>query len=288
MDFIKMHGAGNDFVLTQASTWEEAGTFQVYAEWLCNRNFGIGGDGLIITGPDPDFDIFMRIFNSDGSEPEMCGNGIRCVARYAYEHSLAPSTHLTVRTLAGPRYPEVILEKGQAVSVKVDMGEPILQRELIPVAGKGDIIGVQLDIPRAAFAATTVSMGNPHCIIFVDNVDAVPVSEWGPLVENHAMFPARTNVEFVEIVNPGEIIMRVWERGAGVTLACGTGACATLVAAVLNGKSQRRSIIHLLGGDLLIEWNEIDNHVYMTGPAQEVFSGQVDLGRLEQYQSKVD
>ncbi|MEN6390618.1 MAG: diaminopimelate epimerase [Syntrophomonas sp.] len=286
MDFIKMHGAGNDFVLTRASTWEEAGTFQVYAEWLCDRNFGIGGDGLIITGPDPDFEIFMRIFNSDGSEPEMCGNGIRCVARYAYEHGLAPSTHLTVRTLAGPRYPEVILEKGQAVSVKVDMGEPILQRELIPVAGKGDITGVQLDIPQEAFAATTVSMGNPHCIIFVDDVDAVPVSEWGPLLENHAMFPARTNVEFVEIVSPSEMIMRVWERGAGVTLACGTGACATLVAAVLNGKSQRRSIIHLLGGDLLIEWNETDNHVYMTGPAQEVFSGQVDLGRLEQYQSK--
>lgn len=277
MDFIKMHGAGNDFILTRASSWEEAGNFQVYAEWLCDRNFGIGGDGLIITGPDPDFDVFMRIFNSDGSEPEMCGNGIRCVARYAYEYGLVESTRLTVRTLAGPRYPEVILENEQAVSVKVDMGEPILKRELIPVAGKGDITKVQLDIPQATFVATAVSMGNPHCIIFVDDVDSVPVIEWGPLLENHAMFPSRTNVEFVEIVGPGEMLMRVWERGAGVTLACGTGACATLVAAVLNGKSHRRSIIHLLGGDLLIEWNETDNHVYMTGPAQEVFSGRVEL-----------
>ena len=277
MDFVKMHGAGNDFIITRVASWEEAGTFQVYAEWLCDRNFGIGGDGLIVTGPDPDFDIFMRIFNSDGSEPEMCGNGIRCVARYAYEHGLVGSTRLAVRALAGPRYPEVIIENGQAVRVKVDMGEPILQRELIPVAGQGDITRVQLDIPQAAFAATAVSMGNPHCIIFVDDVDAVPVAEWGPLLEHHTMFPARTNVEFVEIVNPSEMIMRVWERGAGVTLACGTGACATLVAAVLNGKSQRRGIIHLLGGDLLIEWNETDNHVYMTGPAQEVFSGQVEL-----------
>lgn len=286
MDFIKMHGAGNDFVLTRAASWEEAGAFQAYAEWLCNRNFGIGGDGLIVTGPDHDFDIFMRIFNSDGSEPEMCGNGIRCVARYAYEHGLVGSTRLAVRTLAGPRYPEVILEEGQVVSVKVDMGEPILQRELIPVAGTGEITGMRLDIPQAAFAATTVSMGNPHCIIFVDDVDAVPVSEWGPLLEHHAMFPARTNVEFVQLVNPNEMIMRVWERGAGITLACGTGACATLVAAVLNGKSQRCSLIHLLGGDLLIEWNEADNHVYMTGPAQEVFSGQVELGRLEYYNNR--
>lgn len=286
MDFVKMHGAGNDFILARAASWEEAGNFQVFAEWLCDRNFGIGGDGLIITGPDAEFDIFMRIFNSDGSEPEMCGNGIRCVARYAYEHGLVDSTSITVRTLAGPRRPEVIIENGQAVSVKVDMGEPILQRELIPVAGNGDITGVQLDIPQASLSATTVSMGNPHCVIFVDDLDKVPVNEWGPRLENHAIFPARTNVEFVEIVNSGEMIMRVWERGAGITLACGTGACATLVAAVLNGKSERRGIIHLLGGDLFIEWNATDNHVYMSGPAQEVFSGQIDLGRIEHYKIK--
>lgn len=286
MDFVKMHGAGNDFIIFRAASWDEAGDYQTYAEWLCHRNFGIGGDGLIVTGPDPDFDIFMRIFNSDGSEPEMCGNGIRCVARYAYEHGLSSSTRLAVRTLAGPRYPEVNLKAEQVVSIKVDMGEPILRRELIPVAGAGDITGVQLDIPQAAFAATMVSMGNPHCVIFVDDVEAVPVSEWGPSLEHHTIFPARTNVEFVQMVNPNEMIMRVWERGAGITLACGTGACATLVAGVLNGKSQRHGLIHLLGGDLFIEWNEADNHVYMTGPAQEVFAGQVELERLEHYKNR--
>lgn len=283
MDFVKMHGAGNDFIVTQASSWEEAGSLQLYAEWLCHRNFGIGADGLIVTGLDGEQDIFMRIFNSDGSEPEMCGNGIRCVAAYAYQQGLVKKPSLSVRTLAGPRYPTINMEQQRVASVKVDMGEPILERSLIPVTGSGAATNINLATPEGSFTATAVSMGNPHCVIFVDDIMSVPVSQWGPPLERHEMFPAKTNVEFVQVLNPREMIMRVWERGTGITLACGTGACATLVAGVLNERCQRSAIVHLLGGDLFIEWSGQDNHVYMSGPAEEVFSGRVALDRLDQY-----
>lgn len=281
MDFTKMHGAGNDFVVVQAASWREAGCLQKYAQWLCDRHFGIGADGLLVVGPEPGADIFMRVFNSDGSEPEMCGNGIRCVARFAYERSLVQSPRLSVRTGAGLRYPEIILKDDHISGVKVDMGEPGLERALIPVAGVGEVVDVDIKAPEFDFKATTVSMGNPHCVIFVDEISEVPVARWGPEIENHIMFPARTNVEFVQVVSPEEMIMRVWERGAGITLACGTGACATLVAGVISNRSHRSCLIHLLGGDLFIEWSKADNHVYMSGPAQEVFSGQVDLTRLK-------
>lgn len=273
MEFTKMHGLGNDFIIMEAPSWEEAGYYQAYASFLCHRNFGVGGDGLIITGPDPEMDIFMRIFNPDGSEPEMCGNGIRCVARYAHDHGLVKTHRISVRTLAGPRYPELIINNQHVEAIKVDMGEPELNRENIPVKGEGSNIGIRLQVNSRDFVATAVSMGNPHCIIFVDEVDKTPVSTWGPLLEVHEMFPARTNVEFVQVVNNEEIIMSVWERGTGLTLACGTGACASLVASVLNNKTDRKATVHLPGGDLLIEWSQIDNHVYMTGPAVEVFSG---------------
>lgn len=279
MDFVKMHGLGNDFVIVEVSSWEDADALQPYAQAVCNRNFGVGADGLIVIGPDREMDVFMRIFNSDGSEPEMCGNGIRCVARYVYEHDLVEKTGISVRTLAGPIYPEVKVLNGQLVSVTVDMGEPILSRALIPMLGVGDNVKVKASTVNGEFELTGVSMGNPHCVIFVTDIDKTPVAVWGPELENHQLFPAKTNVEFVQVIRRDEMIMRVWERGAGITLACGTGACATLVAAVLNGYTDRATTIHLLGGDLFIEWKEQDNHVYMTGPAIEVFWGRIELGQ---------
>ncbi len=280
MDFVKMHGLGNDFVIVEVNSWEDADALQPYAQAVCDRNFGVGADGLIVIGRDQEMDIFMRIFNSDGSEPEMCGNGIRCVARYVYEHALVERTGISVRTLAGPIYPEVKVLDGQVVSVTVDMGEPILNRALIPMLGVGDNAKVKASTVNGEFELTGVSMGNPHCVIFVNDIDKTPVAVWGPELETHQLFPAKTNVEFVQVISSDEMIMRVWERGAGITLACGTGACATLVAAVINGYSDRAAALHLLGGDLFIEWKELDNHVYMTGPATEVFSGRIELGQV--------
>ncbi len=280
MDFTKMHGAGNDFVIVRADSWQAAAELQQHARIICDRHFGIGADGLLVVGPDSEADIFMRVFNSDGSEPEMCGNGIRCAALFAYERGLVSSAGLSVRTGAGLRYPELLFEKATFLGVKVDMGEPVLDRESIPAAGTGAANGIELEIEKLTFHATIVSMGNPHCVIFVDDILSVPVAQWGPLIENHDMFPARTNVEFVQVLSPDELIMRVWERGAGITLACGTGACATLVAGFINNQTRRSCLIHLLGGDLQVEWNESDNHVYMSGPALEVFSGLLDVDRL--------
>ena len=279
MDFVKMHGLGNDFVIVEMKSWAEADTLQPYAQIICDRNFGIGADGLIVTGKDPEMDLFMRIFNSDGSEPEMCGNGIRCVARYAYDHQLVKSSSMSVRTLAGLIYPTVKLSDNQVAAVTVDMGEPILKRELIPMTGSGATVRIKAAAAFGEVEFTAVSMGNPHCIIFVPDVAQVPVGLWGPEIETHPLFPARTNVEFVQVVSRSDLIMRVWERGAGITLACGTGACAALVAAVLNDNADRAAVVHLLGGDLLIEWKAEDNHVYMTGPAVEVFTGHIQLGK---------
>lgn len=276
MKFVKMHGLGNDFVIMQANNWTEADRFQPMAAFICDRHTGVGADGLVVMGPDKDQDIFMRIFNPDGSEPEMCGNAIRCVARYAYEKGIVNQKSIAVHTLAGIRYPSVIIANDQVKAVRVDMGEPCLIREQIPMAGQGsnhDCIRVD----QQELSLTGVSMGNPHCIIFVDDVDKVPVGQWGPNIENHSLFPARTNVEFVQVIGPREVSMRVWERGAGITLACGTGACATLVAAVLNKKTDRQAVVHLLGGDLFIEWDADNNHVYMTGEAVHVFEGIIDL-----------
>lgn len=277
MDFVKMHGLGNDFVVVEMNSWSEADALQPYARMICDRNFGIGADGLIVVGKDQEMDLFMRIFNSDGSEPEMCGNGIRCVARYACEHQLVSSRTMAVRTLAGCIRPTVNMDNGQVASVTVDMGEPVLQRDLIPMTGSGDNVGVRTITGQGEIEITAVSMGNPHCIVFVPDVEQVPVAVWGAELETHSLFPAKTNVEFVQVVNRSDLIMRVWERGAGITLACGTGACASLVAAVLNGLADREATVHLLGGDLIIEWKAADNHVYMTGPAVEVFTGSIRL-----------
>jgi len=277
MEFVKMHGLGNDFIIVEAASWKDADPLQKHSPWLCNRHFGIGADGLVVIGPEQEMDIFMRIFNPDGSEPEMCGNAIRCVARYAYEKGWVRKKNISVKTLAGGRYPEIQSAAGQAVRVRVDMGQPILDRPNIPMLGEGPAVKTTLSTPAGEFTVTAVSMGNPHCVHFVEDVDQVPVADWGSTLETHPGFPAKTNVEFVQILARDEMIMRVWERGAGITLACGTGACATLVAAVLNDLSDHAATIHLLGGDLHIEWKQENNHVYMTGPADFVFEGKVEL-----------
>lgn len=281
MDFVKMHGLGNDFIIVRASSFDDAGRLKPYAESLCHRNFGIGADGLVAVGKDENADIFMRIFNADGSEAEMCGNAIRCVAKLAYEEKIVGKKRISVRTLAGLRCAEIIPgPDDRVVAVRVDMGEPVLKREHIPVQGEGDVIVIKARVSTGELEFTAVSMGNPHCVVFVEDVLNFPVTALGPELENHTLFPARTNVEFVQVLNEKEMLMRVWERGAGVTLACGTGACASLVAAVLNGKTGRQATVHLLGGDLFIEWDEKDNHVYMTGPASFVFEGKLCLENL--------
>lgn len=282
MDFIKMHGLGNDFIIFRVSSFEDAERIKLYAKSLCNRNFGIGADGLVAVGEDENADIFMRIFNADGSEAEMCGNAIRCVAKLAYEEKMVEKNMILVRTLAGLRNAETILASdGRVQAVKVDMGEPILKRRDIPVDGEGEVVGIRSGVSTGEIEFTAVSMGNPHCVVFVEDVASFPITTLGPEIENHPLFPARTNAEFVQILNEKEMIMRVWERGAGITLACGTGACASVVAAVLNGKTGRQVTVHLTGGDLFIEWNEEDNHVYMIGAAELVFWGKIDLDNFK-------
>ncbi|MCK8827906.1 diaminopimelate epimerase [Natroniella acetigena] len=277
MKFTKMHGLGNDFVIVNLLEEKLTNLGQLARE-ICDRHFGVGADGLVLVLPaeKDEADFRMRIFNPDGSEPEMCGNAIRCFAKYLYERKLTDKTKVKVETLAGIIIPELIIEAGQVEVVKVDMGQPRLKSQEIPMAGveQKQVVKQPLEVAGQEYEITAVSMGNPHCVIFVDQVDDFPVSEVGPLIEKHSLFPVKTNVEFIEVVNSDELKMRVWERGAGVTLACGTGACASTVAAILNQLTDREVMVHLLGGDLLIEWAEDNNHVYMTGPAEEVFVGE--------------
>lgn len=272
--FTKVHGLGNDFILVDCYKENiDIKKAPDLAVKMCSRCFGIGADGLVLLIPSNQVDARMRIFNSDGSEAEMCGNAIRCVAKYMYEHDMIKKGTLKVETLAGIIIPELILENGQVKSVRVDMGEPTLERSGIPMAGPpGPVVGEPLAVGDLRFNITAVSMGNPHCVIFVPDADSVSLREIGPSIEKHVSFPRKTNVEFVQVLNRDEVIMKVWERGAGETLACGTGACAAAVACALNGLTGRKVTVRLKGGDLLIEWAE-NNHVYMTGPAAEVFTG---------------
>lgn len=280
MKFTKMHGLGNDFIfLDHFLGAEELGAeerdYAALARKLCHRQFGIGGDGLIAVLPSQVADVRMRIINSDGSEPEMCGNGIRCLARFAYDRGYVKSNPLKVETLAGVLTLYITLENGQVEGVRVDMGEPILEAEHIPVQVPGHpVLDAVLEVGGEEIRFTAVSMGNPHCIIFVPDTEKVDFERLGPAIESHPLFPRKTNVEFVQVLSPREVKMKVWERGAGPTLACGTGACATAVAAILNGKTERTVKVHLPGGDLQIEWGA-DNHVYMTGPASYVFKGEL-------------
>lgn len=243
------------------------------ARRICDRRFGVGSDGLIFLLPSDVADIKMRMFNPDGSEAEMCGNGIRCLARLAYEEGLVQRTVIRVETLAGIVVPELILEGDKVSRVRVDMGEPKLLRSEIPMLGEGEkALETPLEVEGEIWEATCLSMGNPHCVIFVPRIEEAPVSKLGPKLEHHPLFPQRTNVEFIQIQNPREIKMRVWERGAGETLACGSGACAAAVASALTGRTEREVVVHLPAGDLHIDW-AANNHVFMSGPATRVFEG---------------
>ncbi|KAL3839574.1 hypothetical protein ACJIZ3_024165 [Penstemon smallii] len=285
LHFVKYHGLGNDFILVDNRDSMEPKVTPEQAVKLCDRNFGIGADGVIFAMPGTNgTDYTMRIFNSDGSEPEMCGNGVRCFARYIADlENLNGKQSFTVHTGAGLIVPE-IQEDGK---VRVDMGEPILKASDVPtllVPNKDQsAVKAKLDVDGLIWNVTCVSMGNPHCITFSSEsskdlqVDELNLAEIGPKFEHHPMFPARTNTEFVQVFSPTHLKMRVWERGAGATLACGTGACATVVAAVLEGRADRSCTVDLPGGPLDIEWREEDNHIYMTGPAQVVFYGSVPL-----------
>jgi diaminopimelate epimerase len=274
MRFIKMHGIGNDYVYVDCFR-ETVSEPERLAVQISNRHVGVGGDGLILIMPSDRADVRMRMFNADGSEAQMCGNGIRCLAKYVYESGISRKPEITVETLAGVLSLELITTSHGAVEkVKVNMGRPRLRRQDIPMRGEGhQVLGEKLTVGDREFAVTCVSMGNPHCVIYVDDVAQVAVSHYGPLLEHHPQFPQRTNVEWIERVNKREIRQRTWERGSGETLACGTGACAATVASVLNGATDRCVTVHLLGGDLEVEWAD-DEHVYMTGPAVEVFRGE--------------
>ncbi|MGG1553253.1 diaminopimelate epimerase [Paenibacillus ferrarius] len=276
MNFTKMHGLGNDFIVVYGERELPAGADQL-AIRLCNRNFSIGADGVVFILPSEKADFQMRIINADGSEAEQCGNAVRCVSKYVYDHKLVDSTDITIETIgAGVQKIEVQVKDGKVVTARVDMGEPILQGLQVPTMIDSDqVVQHPIEVDGMTFTFTAVSMGNPHCVIYVDDAIHFDLAAWGPKLETHPMFPRRTNVEFATVQNRAYTDMRVWERGAGPTLACGTGACATLVASVLNGYSDRDSIVSLKGGELFISWNETDNRVYMTGPAEEVFTGTI-------------
>ncbi|THF74252.1 diaminopimelate epimerase [Cohnella fermenti] len=276
MQFTKMNGLGNDFIIVDGET-ELPGNASELALKLCNRFFGIGADGLVYILPSEQADFKMRIINSDGSEAEQCGNAIRCVAKYVYDNGLTAKTNLTIETIgAGVQPLQLTVEGGKANLVRVDMGAPILNGLDVPTTVDANpVIGHKVEIDGREFAFTAVSMGNPHAVIYVDDAVGFDLAKWGPKLETHPLFPRKINVEFAKVNSRGQVDMRVWERGAGPTLACGTGACATLVSSVLNGLTDRTATISLAGGDLFIEWNEADGHVYMTGPAEIVFKGLV-------------
>jgi diaminopimelate epimerase len=279
--FTKMHGLGNDYLLVDAMKGgvPPEQKLPAIAKALSDRHFGVGADGLILVEPSRVADFRMRIFNSDGSEAEMCGNGVRLFARYVYEHGYTRERDMEIETLAGIIRPRLRLRGRKITGVRVDMGEPKLRSSEIPMKGpdRERVVRERIRAVGRRYEITAVSMGNPHCVIFVDNADTAKVEEVGPAIERHDLFPRRTNVEFAQIVGDGEIAMRVWERGAGETLACGTGASAVLVAAVLNGLSPRKATIHLRGGDLKAGWNQEDNHVFIEGPAEEVCTGETRL-----------
>ena len=276
--FTKMQGLGNDYVYIDAIN-QNIENVSSLAKFVSDRHFGIGSDGLILICKSSIADFKMRMFNSDGSEAEMCGNGIRCVGKFVYDKGLTHKTTLTIETLAGIKTLKLNTKEGKVETVKVDMGEPILEPEKIPViSNEKPVKNLILKADNKEFKFTCVSMGNPHAITEVENTEKFDVEKYGKILEVDKAFPNKTNVEFIQILDKEHIKMRVWERGAGETLACGTGACATAVACCLNGKTNRKVEVELLGGRLYIEWNETDNHVYMTGPAVTVFEGSMPKG----------
>lgn len=280
MKFTKMQGLGNDYVYVNCFE-EKIENPSELAVKVSDRHFGIGSDGLILIRPSEVADFRMTMFNADGSESEMCGNGIRCVGKYVYDYGLTDKTEVSVETLAGIKYLKFLIKDGKVDMVTVNMGEPILKSELVPVVGEGDaVIDSPIEVDGKEYKMTCVSMGNPHSVVFVDDVDNFPLHEVGPLFEHHKAFPRRVNAEFCQVIDRTHAKMRVWERGTGETLACGTGTCATAVACILNGKTEDEVTITLLGGDLIIRWDREKNVIYMTGPARVVFDGEIDVTAL--------
>lgn len=277
MKFTKMHGCGNDYVYVNLFEEQIENPAKVSIA-VSDRHFGIGSDGLITIGASEIADFRMRIYNADGSEAEMCGNGIRCVAKYVYDHKLTDKTEITVETGAGVKTLQLTVEDDKVTLVRVDMGVPILTPDEIPVVADGDrVVDEPIVVDDKEWRMTCVSMGNPHAVVFVDDVAHFELEKYGPLFENHVRFPKRTNTEFVQIISRNEAIMRVWERGSAETWACGTGTCATVMACILNGLTDNDVLVHLRGGDLRIVYDEKSNHVFMTGPATEVFEGEIQL-----------
>lgn len=280
MKFTKMHGIGNDYVYVNCFE-EVVKEPSAVARFISDRHFGVGSDGLILICPSEVADIRMIMYNADGTEAQMCGNGIRCVGKYAYDRGLTDKSTMTVETAAGIKTLELTIKNGVTESVRVDMGAPILEPQQIPVrAEEMCFVNVPVEIHGKKIAMTAVSMGNPHAVVFVDKAADLELAKIGPDYENHPLFPERTNTEFVEVLDRNTLRMRVWERGAGETLACGTGACASLVAGVLCGKCEREATLKLLGGELRILWDDESNHVFMTGPAAFVFDGEIDLSHI--------
>lgn len=277
MKFTKMHGIGNDYVYVNCFEESVKNPAEV-SKFVSDRHFGIGSDGLILISPSAIADFRMNIYNADGSQAEMCGNGIRCVAKYVYDYGLTDKTEISVETLAGIKYLRLQVENGKVASVEVNMSAPILEPKEIPVAvEESPVVNVPVEVKGKIYHMTCVSMGNPHAIIFMNNVKDLDIAAIGPYFENHTVFPKRTNTEFVEVLDRNTVNMRVWERGSDETLACGTGACATTVACILNDKTENEVTVHLLGGDLKIRWDREANQVYMTGPATVVFDGEITL-----------
>lgn len=277
MRFTKMQGIGNDYIYINCFE-ETVSDPSALAMRLSDRHFGVGSDGVILIEPSEVADCRMDMYNADGSRGKMCGNGIRCVGKYVYERGIARKDILTVETLSGVKTLRLDVVDGKVGGVEVDMGSPILEPEKIPARFSGNTaVDLPLSVGGEKYSVTCVSMGNPHCVVFVPDTNSFPVSEIGPLFENDPHFPERVNTEFVQILNANEVSMRVWERGSGETLACGTGACATAVACALNGKTGRDVLVHLLGGNLKIRWDEASGTVLMKGPAEFSFDGTVEI-----------
>ena len=277
LQFTKMHGLGNDYVYMDAINQKIENRSEL-AKFVSDRHFGIGSDGLILICPSEKADFRMQMFNQDGSEAEMCGNGIRCVGKFVYDKGLTNKKTITVETLAGIKTLVMTEKNGKIETARVDMGEPILEPEKIPVMSKENPVkNLKLNEEDKEFNFTCVSMGNPHAVTFIkEDVNKFDICKYGSKLEINSAFPKKANIEFINVIDDKTLNMRVWERGAGETLACGTGACASVVAAILNGYTKRDVTVHLLGGDLKIKWKENDNHVYMTGPATTVFEGKID------------
>lgn len=277
MKFTKMHGLGNDYVYVNCFQEKIENPSKV-AKYVSDRHFGIGSDGLIMINPSEVADFEMEMYNADGSRGEMCGNGIRCVAKYVYDYGLTDKTSISVETLGGIKYLDLTVKDGKVILVKVDMGTPILKPALIPIVADGDmVVNEPIIVDRTEYRMTGVSMGNPHAVIYMDNIKDLNLDQLGPKFENHERFPKRINTEFVKFIDRHTLEMRVWERGSGETMACGTGACAVAVASILNGLTEEKVTVKLLGGDLQIEWDREEDKVYMTGPATTVFDGEIDI-----------